>query len=189
MSVPLVIAAVSIIVWLFPPFSNRNTKYFVFFIIMALSDPIRLILLYTVKLNPLKLSAGVAFLLLSSLMSKKELRNTFIGLFVIVSAIFTAINVQRGMLLASSCIVHLLIIYVVVNSFMIHFTKTRSLNLFLVILIVYEFITVLKFVAAILSYAEGEISFYLATFIQIFFGITFLFININTKDFHLFVET
>lgn len=188
MSVPLLIVIVSIFVWIFPPLTNRKSRYFFFFAIMALSDPVRLLLLYTLKLNPVKLSATIVLLLLSSLVTKKNLRNILIGLSAVVTLLFVSINVPRNILLDSSCLVHFFIIYVIIDSFIRQFNENHSVNLFLILLITYEFIAILKYIAAILSYEEGAISFYLATFIQIFFGILFSFVNVNTKNFSIASE-
>jgi hypothetical protein len=63
--------------------------------------------------------------------------------------------------------------------------KKKTINLFLILLIFCEIVTVFKLIAFVLSLSKGGISFYLGTAIQIVFGILFSFININTKEFRL----
>lgn len=189
MNIPLLIAIASMIVWIFPPFCNKNSGYLFFFIIMAVSDPLGLLLLYTLKLNPIQLSTSVALLLLSALVTTSKYRNVLIGISIISAISFIVLNVSRSVLLGLLCGFHIMIVYLIVNSFIRHFYETHSVNLFLSLLIVYEFITILKYIAGILSYEQGAISFYLATFIQIFFGVLFSFITINTKDFSIMSDS
>jgi len=63
--------------------------------------------------------------------------------------------------------------------------KTKAVNLFLILLITYDLTNILKYTAIMLSIEQGVISFVLATFIQIFFGIIFSFMSLKTKDFPL----
>ncbi|KAF0140424.1 MAG: hypothetical protein FD122_2439 [Stygiobacter sp.] len=60
--------------------------------------------------------------------------------------------------------------------------------MFLIMLVFYQLISLLKYVAILLDLYKGGISFYLATFSQILLGIGFLFVNINTKNFPIKVE-
>lgn len=156
-----------------------------FFIILAVFDPIRFLLFYTLKVNPNNLSAASALLLLSSLITKKNIRNILIAASVPLALFFTSGNFPRSIPSGSSCFIHVAIVYVLIDIFIRYLSENRAVNLFLTLLITYELITILKIVAAILSYEGGAVSYYLASFIQIFFGILFSFINIDTKNFSL----
>jgi len=185
MSITLLIVAVSIIVWFFPPFANKRSQYLFFFIILAVSDPIMLLFYYTLKVNPNNLFAASALLLLSSLITKKNIRNILIAASVPLALFFTSGNFSRSITVGSFCLIHVAIIYVLIDIFIRYLSENRAVNLFLTLLITYELITILKIVAAMLSYEGGAVSYYLASFIQIFFGILFSFINIDTKNFSL----
>lgn len=185
MSIPLLIVVVSIIVWFFPPFANKRSQYLFFFIILAVSDPIMLLFYYTLKVNPNNLFAASALLLLSSLITKKNIRNILIAASVPLALFFTSGNFSRSITVGSFCLIHVAIIYVLIDIFIRYLSENRAVNLFLTLLITYELITILKIVAAMLSYEGGAVSYYLASFIQIFFGILFSFINIDTKNFSL----
>ena len=64
----------------------------------------------------------------------------------------------------------------------------KSINVFLIALLVYESVTIFKKFAYAIDPNLGPISFYFGTAIQILFGIAFSFININTKNFMLIKE-
>jgi hypothetical protein len=66
--------------------------------------------------------------------------------------------------------------------------QTKTLNMFLVLLLAYLTITVFRKVALILNPDLGAISFYLGGIFQMLFGLVFIFVNIDTKSFKLVKE-
>lgn len=188
MNYPLFVVIFTIAVWIFTPFKQYKSDFFYFFLILALSDPIKLVAFYVLRINPQHLSIAVAFLLISSLVSYSKQRYFFVILSILAAAIFLSYSIQRNILILSIIGAHLIIFLVLVNYTIKYIEKAKAINLFLMLLITYEFINIIKFIAGLLSYEQGSISFYLGTFTQIFFGIIFSFITIKTKDFPLFVK-
>jgi len=81
--------------------------------------------------------------------------------------------------------IHIIILGKIIEIFFSRILKSQSLNLFLSLLLFYELIYNFKYLAAILSFESGGISWFMGTVSQFIFAILFAFININTKDFSL----
>lgn len=64
MTIPDLIAIISMIIWFIPPFKQRKTEYFYFFLILALADPITYALYFSIKLTPIILSPIIALFIL-----------------------------------------------------------------------------------------------------------------------------
>lgn len=188
MNIPLIISIISTTVWILPPIKQYKSDYFYFFLILALLDTIQPIAFFLLHMNPQYFSIVFLFLLISSLASNHKQRYFFIILAILSSVIFLGFSLQNSTLTLIHVGMHVIIVIILINSFVKYIQKVKAVNLFLIILITYELITMFKFIAGILSYEQGVISFIIATFIQIFFGIAFLFISIKTKDFPILAK-
>ncbi len=183
MNIPLIFVSLSICVWIFPPFKQYKSDFFYFFLIQALSDPIKLVALYLLHIHPQIFSLAFALFLISSLMQNCKQIYFFIILSILSTVVFLCYSFDRNVLIFSLIGTHLIIVLILVNFLIKYIEKTKAFNLFLLLLISYEFISIIKYIAGVLSYEQGAISYYLAGAIQILFGILFSFISIKTKDF------
>ncbi len=183
MDIPLIVLCLSIIVWFFPPFRQRKTEYLLFFVIVAITDPISLFLFYFFKVNPLTVSPFFSLLLYSSIIKSKKKSIAVIIAFISL-LLCLDMHLGRSLLLISIVVIHILIAFIIVIRFTRCYFEKYSLNLFLFLLSVYEFLIIFKFTAAILAYEQGAISFYLASFSAIFLGILFSFITIDSNNFY-----
>lgn len=188
MNYPLIVATLSILAWIYPPFKHYKSEFFYFFLILALSDPFKLIALYLLSVNPQVLSLAVAFLLISSLVSYRKQRYIIIILSILSTAVFLSYSLHRNIIISSLIGTHLIVVLILVVFMIKYIEKIKAINLFLILLITYELISTIKYIAALLSYEQGVISFYLATATQMFFGIIFSFISIKTKNFHIIIK-
>jgi len=172
------------ICWLFPPFKQFGGNYFYFFLILALMDPIAL-LLRPIKaqflLHPLYLTGS--FLLFVSLFEKKELKKYFIvfllGLILInIFSNSTDLQIYHGSLL----VVHLLILIIFLQRMIVDYVGSNRIQGFLLILIFYELTTILKFFNFMLGFTNAA-GFYIITSIaQIAFGLYFSIIRENKQE-------
>lgn len=177
----------SIFVWAIAVFKQYKTDYFYFFLINALTDPITSWLHLGFHLMPL--SFYPTFILLKNFSLTKRYKFTFIwSMCMIVLSISLLLGGNIFWLYLLCLTFTLLIFFVLVNKLIEHINQTRSFSLFLIMLVFYQLISLLKYVAILLDLYKGGISFYLATFSQILLGIGFLFVNINTKNFPIKVE-
>ncbi len=188
MTLPIIISIISTIVWIFPAIKQYKSDYFYFFLILGLLDTIKAITFFLLHMKSQYISIVFLFLLISSLASNNKQRYFFIILSLLSIVIYFGFSLQRNTIMLIQMGIHVIIVIILINSFVKHIQKVKAVNLFLILLITYELITVLKYLAAILSYEQGLISFYIATIIQIFFGIAFLFISFKTKDFPILVK-
>lgn len=175
------------LVWALIPFKQHRTSYFNYFLLNALSDPITRVLYLGFHLWPL--SFYPTFLLLKNFSLTDRFKLPLIlttSMVVLSTSLFLGDNMFWLYLLC--LIFSLLIFFTLVNKLIEHINQTRSFSLFLILLILYQLITSLKYAAILLDLYKGVISFYLAGFSQIFLGICFLFVNINTKNFPIKVE-
>lgn len=181
MNVRQLIPFFSMLIWLMPPIRQYKTQYFTFFVILAFTDPIIFSVYKIFGIQTLKFYPIITFLLVISLsnIKRKILWLATSGVIIIL----TYINRNDTVNLYYLCIVLLFIIlFLIISKLMLMIIQHKILNVFLSLLLLYSLINVLKFIAVALDLYQGSISFILASFTQIFFGISFSFITINTKN-------
>jgi hypothetical protein len=175
------------LVWAVAAIKQYKTSYFNFFLINAVMDPITRILLLGFHLMPL--SFYPTFILLKNFSLTNRFKLPLIlttSMLVLSTSFFLGDNTFWLYLL---CLIFtLLIFFTLVYKLIEHVNQTRSFSLFLIMLIFYQLIGLIKFAAILLDLDKGNISFYLASFSQIFLGIGFIFVNINTKNFPIKME-
>lgn len=174
----------SILVWALALFKQYRTKYFSFFLINALTDPITRLFYTTVKLMPLSLYPTFFALRFISLTEKrKEYISYVFSIMILIISFLLGKNVFWLYILCIFMIVAIL--YVMFNKLINEINKNRTVNLFIVVFIIYQLISLIKNIAIILNLYKGATSFLLASMIQIFFGIFFIFVNVDTKSFNI----
>jgi hypothetical protein len=87
-----------------------------------------------------------------------------------------------------NALIHVVIIFIILNNLFQQLNLKYELNLFLVIFVSYELTGIMKFIVAYTDAVNGMVLFYLTSFLQIIYGILFSFINVNTKVFKLRVK-
>lgn len=181
MNIQLFIMSLSMLIWLFPPVRHFKTPYFLFFLILAFSDPILIALHYIYGLQPLKLYPIMTFMLIFSL-NKIYKKSIWIIEAMIIIIITYSIQSHPLWLYYFCIILFTIVLFTIIYQLTQLQIKKRIINLFLCMLLLYAFINELKLIAMSLNLYQGIISYYIGTFIQIFFGILFSFITINTKS-------
>jgi len=179
---------ISTVVWILPPFKQYKSDFFYFFLILAFTDPLTIIGVYLLGISPHYVQTALGILLISSLVYRPKHRYFFVILSILTFVVFLSFSLQRNITHLTLIATHFIIVSFLILYFMKYVQEKKAINLFLVFLVTYEFINVIKLIASSLSYEHGVISFYLATTTQIFFGIIFMFITIKTKDFPLIIK-
>lgn len=184
MNIPILIQYLSILIWLVPPIRQNKTKYFTFFLILALSDPILYSIYLIFGIQALKFYPIMTFLLIISLSNNKK-PFLWIATSVAILILTYIFNNNPTRLYYLCIILFTVVLFQIINKLIQILIQKRLLNLFLSVLLFYALINELKFIAIALNLYQGSISYYLATFTQIFFGIIFSFITITTKNYQL----
>ena len=185
--IPYIIIITGSIAWLLPPFRQYKTKYFLFFLILASIEPIMDILGIIFHLSIVKIYPVFGILVLFSLI-KLNRKNIVLLLGFITAGILIVCYFPELVLRIFMILIQTMILLVIIYDFLIFTNEHKTLNLFFILLILYQIMVVYKFVARILDIHNGIVIFYLSGFIQIFFGILFTLFNVNSKNFQLFKE-
>lgn len=172
------IVYLSIFIWLLPPLKQFGGRFFYFFLILALSDPVAMAvnhLTASLPLNivPVTTYALVSLALLVSLpQSNKYLKLSYVIPILAVSFIaIICLSLEDSVILIG--VIHILILYVLIK-YVINYTFINGrIQLFHLLLITYEISVLLKFINKIFHMHTGLIEFYFITGFQIILGIMF----------------
>lgn len=182
MTIPYSIAAVSTLIWLFPPLRQYGSKYFLFFILIAIQDPIAFILWKLLQISPSFVYPTAKLFFICSLLMINRIKIVSTIIFSIMFMfILPQLNTLQINLLNS--IMNVVILIIIINDFVIYIVEHNAISLFYIFLITHVISLVLKFIIVVTDISQGLILFYITTFFQIFFGIIFSFVNVNTKVF------
>lgn len=180
MTIEKLISITSMIIWLIPPVRNLSTKYFFYFFILAIEDPLVVFVLSKFHLVHNLLLPFFTLLLLYSLVdkkSKKLVMMTFVVFFILV----LTFDVSFQIAMLSNVLLHFFILGIIISDFLSYFDNHQSINFFLLLLISYEFIGISKNLLWLLDLTKGIVIFYSGAFFQIFLGITFTIWNVNNS--------
>lgn len=165
---------ISIVVWLFPPIRQWKTKYFYFFLILALADPISLFIKNFIYIHIYFYFPFVSLLLFLSIYKKEKLNEKYHFTVTITATLLTFILtllLEQSQLTVG--ILHFLIVFLFLKEFIIRFSFKSELDIFLLMLIFYEFTTILKYLNVALGFTNATAYFFITTIFQISFGLFF----------------
>lgn len=168
-----IIFYLSLIIWLFPVFRQYKSELFKLFVVLAVSDPLALILTllsfqsYTFLLSELLVLIMIFILMKRSLISFKLL--SFGIIIVLINLIIHNELVDSSLLIGE--LVFLFII--VLKLFAEQSIAKKSLNLFYVILLFYYLTVILKILIVIIGTPHANEYFIITTIFQILFGLFF----------------
>ena len=175
MSLQFIIVYLSILFWIFPAIRQYKTEMFWYFLVLALSDPIGLILIAFRTNNPhttLIISFILLFVVIWSLLKKSSTKAV---LFVVSTLFIVSFFVPRIFSTYLALLFHIIIIFYFIQRSLSFITRTNKVNIFHLFLLLEEISIVLK-VLAVLNGAKMGITFFLVTnlfeiLIAIFFTI------------------
>lgn len=165
-------------IWLLIPIRQYRTKYFLFFLILALFDPIFLGFYYcfSISINNFYL-IGTSILTIGAYPNLNKKNRVLISSIFVLITIFTAIFFKE-LHRENELVVHLFILLNFLSILVKDFSVTRQLTFFMIVLISYEISLIVKFYLVLdTQVAIGAAYFYITTMLQIIIGIFFLFIN------------
>lgn len=167
----------NLVTWFLVPIRQYRTRFFTFFFVLALFDPIAIIAFYIASINIQQVYiVGTIIIFYVVLFDiRNEIKIGAITLLVLASifvVFFSQINVRVIHLL-----VHIIILIQFLKFLIKYFSAKRRILLFHIVLIVYEASILIKYFIIITEAEIGPVYFYTTTLIQIFIGIFFLFVN------------
>jgi hypothetical protein len=183
-----IILFVSMLVWAIPPFKQRKTKYFSYFLLLAVCDPLTFIVGYLFRIQYNFLNMMFLFFFIASLIEKKIIQKLMLALSLLFPVAVYVNRTPPVFSLYLSTFVHIIMVLIVVTQIMFHLKQRGYLNLFLCMLMFYMLISVTMRMTLIANLKIGTVSYYLGGAFQILFGIAFMLINVNTKNYKLVEE-
>lgn len=190
MTIPLIVWIISVLIWLFPPFKQRKTEYFWYFLILAITDPLTAILNLTLSIKTIQVNLLITFCLILalsdfSMIKKNWIIVVLIFLILVVAVSDLSIKAQNEIKILLSFIV----LFIILKNSLLYFNKNHTINLFFLIFILYEITIITKFMFSISETKTGVVYFYTTSFFEYFIGIYFSFFNVeNSPKFKLIKE-
>jgi len=169
----------SMFIWMLPPFKQYGTKYFVYFVLMAVSDPLAILTAKYTDITVMQFFLFIMGVQLSSILNKKRIKVSVILSLVINSLI---VNFTSNIIIIQSIggIYLIAILFVLVTEQYFYYER-KSINLFLSFMILNVLINIIRYFSTVISPTWGITTFYMGVIVQIIFGLLFTFINIKTK--------
>ncbi len=175
------ITIISMIVWLFPLIKQYKTEYFYFFVVLALADPLNLSILLISKVTLQFTGPFIILMMIGSLHPKKL--TWFPFAFILLLILIWFVRESNNALLLIATIGHVIVFMMITSRLIDRLNKRLLLSGFLVLLSIYELITVLKILVVVTDLLHGITQFYIASFFQILFGLLFSFISVKSSRF------
>lgn len=177
MQLAILIAEIQTFIWLLPPLRQYRSRFFWFFLNLALSDAIIALAfdVFDIKFYPQYLYTVMAPLLFFAILYHSVKFSLFVPLIstIVLSAILYSFDYLVHYLEFFSIIIHLMIIYLLVKEIIISLSQTRSLNIFLLVLSLYEFSIAIKWYQFAMRTRTGFVFFYITTVFEILLAIFF----------------
>ena len=170
------ISILSLVIWTIIPFRQWKQNYFKYFTILAMVDIVTNVLRKFFNSNTNSVYTIISLLLVYSLVGNKFIKKykyiltTCLGLTIYLS-IYTLNNINNLVLFS---ILHFIIIAILLKYFITKIVRTNILNIFTLILLLYEISVVTKIVNLITGFADAYTYFYLTTAFEILIGIFFI---------------
>lgn len=173
MTITQLIIYASILFWLFPVIRHYKGNYFIYFLILALSDPLAIACVAVFKIQPTVIHAIAAICLFYSI---DTVRHEFIRLWMlnlIIIITFIILLLLQSIPLFLILIFHFLVLYVFIKKLMIKLYQFGELNWFYMVLIFYEITALVKLIVLISGAEIGIVYYFLTVTFQFLIAIFF----------------
>jgi hypothetical protein len=167
---------ISMLVWLFPPIRQYGTRFFIFFLVYAFADILGSF--YGKYIDPgtnfitYILIAAVAYISIQEKENLKKYYFIYVGLVTAGAGIFLAFpGLTSGALIITAF--NLLTVFTLFKYLLDHFFNTKSVNIFLAVLIFYQITTITKLATLLTGFQNDYFYFGTTTALQILIGLFF----------------
>lgn len=165
----------SVILWLLPPIRHNKGSFFLFFLILALLDPVSYIYAKFFQSSNLWIYILFYFLLIVSVVSKEVLvryKYSFILITVLLLLSFIY-NLPPNYYFIIIVLEHLTLLLIFIKNLITTFANDRKINLFYLMLVIYELLSIFKFFNLLIGFADAIAFFIITSIFQIAFGLFF----------------
>jgi hypothetical protein len=172
-----------IVIWVLIPFRQKNTTYFYYFLVYALSSllllAINLLIQFKIyPVHPAYIYLGQGFFLIVSLYRFQKIPHyvtylSFLLIFSIAMLFFLSIDTIVIILIVT----HIVIFLLILKNTILYIQQTEKLNLFHFLILLFEISAIARFIVIIANLKTGYLYFVLTAALGILIGIFFLFYN------------
>lgn len=179
-----------ILVWFLPPFRQVRSPYFYFFYVLALMDPVAILLKHILPLSVnVEFVLGPCFIIISLITMSSNKKVFFINsILVSTTAILLKIFLPDYTNFIS-VILMLVIFLLILKRTTQYIAYHTTFNLFHIALLIYMGSNVIKFIIFSADIFGGLPFFFLTNLFQIFFGIFFVIFREDSKILHIKINT
>ncbi len=188
MPVEKIIVYISTFFWLFPPFKQFKGRYFYYFLILALADPINIFSISIIDVPNYFVHSIIGLLLFYSISTGENEKKYLIANIIFILAFFLFLFLLNNLLYLILTL-HLLILYRFIRQVLINTYSKNELNIFLSALVFYEISVAVKTIEFISGTDLGIIFFYLTLSFQILVAIFFTIFREDSSPLKLKFET
>ncbi len=177
MEISRIIGLISEIVWLLPLFRQSKTKWFIFFLILGILDPLtHLLILGFSYTGNLQFNLGTLLLYLSLYIVEGKKPKESDYLFVALLFITWFLISMKLMIIL---IIHLFIFYKILSFTIIEAHLKDRLNISFLVLILYELSILIKFLPYLIKLPASDIPFFFMLFFEMGVALFFIFFRID----------
>lgn len=173
MPISRIIVYLSALLWLAVPIRQWKEKYFLYFFILSLTDPLVMLLrIYFPSVYPFQIYMISTMLLVVSLLDISS-KKIFLwsGAFITGVALAVFVNIFR--LAIPLTIVHTVILLILVRKITIRIIENSGIKIFHCLFLMYQMTMTLKFFMVISNTRTGILYFYVTSFVEILIALYF----------------
>ncbi|MEW6004422.1 MAG: hypothetical protein AB1695_03820 [Stygiobacter sp.] len=173
---------VAIVAWLLPPLKQYKDDLFFYFLVLALTDPIAIIIGKLMHFSPYLFYNFSSVVLLYSLSNFKNLNKKSISLFFILIIIgYLASQSPSKFTFYYIILINFIILLKLMVRTLLFVINSSLINIFHMILILYQTASILKVLSLVENFSSGIYYFALTNIFQILIAIFFTIFNENDK--------
>lgn len=164
----------SLVVWLFPAIRHFKRRYFLFFLLLALSDPLNLLLVYLGN-NNFNFFPITSYLMILSVLEKSFVKKNKIPFSIgfLIITIIAIISTNRSIYFSIVLISTIMILLIFLKNFILSYVESKKIDLFLIVLIFYISTNLFKFLNVMVGFSDATAFFIITSIAQIAFGLFF----------------
>jgi hypothetical protein len=170
-------------VWLFPPLKQFRGKFFYYFLIQAISDPIAFTL---IKLHYYNIPFYVVkdiFLMLCLWNLETAIKKSYWIVPVLLLIYYFVYGIDYRIIYLILSVVHIGILYFIFKMATDDMLELKRVKVFYMVFILYELSLVLKFILQAAAVNLGSIYYFLTAAFDILLGIFFIFVSERNEKF------
>jgi hypothetical protein len=165
----------SLFVWLFPAIRHFKRRFFPFFLLLALSDPLNMLFILFLNNNNTFLFSITSYLMVISVLEKplvKRFKIPFTIIFLLITIISIS-DINRNLYYIAILVNILLVLLIFLKNFILIYVESKKIDLFLIVLIFYISTNLFKFLNVMIGFSDATAFFIITSIAQIAFGLFF----------------